>query len=332
MNETGPMRPADGMDQATAERIFRNAAERYIASRRTRIDSFVRSHFGPTGAFRVHRKAFGWDLLRAPGNLLLAVPHLATRIAEAGARRVRARRVANWIGSRTILLKTDVEREIEWLVFTELLELPIAQKGRSSAHDALAEAVLALPEVRAALEEAREAIAARGRDPEFRRRLDDNIGRYTGSRTAAADITAAFSTVGAGAVMFQQLTPSALTLGPMVAALVAQQAAVASFPLGAGLGAVWYGAFPAAPSFWLIAGVTGGLTAGVAGAAAFAGLITDPFERWTGLHRRRLAKLIDALEADLLGDREARLTGRGHYIARLLDLFEGARVAARMGH
>ena len=331
MNETGPTPPGDGIDQETAERIFRETAERYIASRRARIAPFVTSHFGLAGAFRVHRRAFGWDLLRAPGNLMLAVPHLAIRIAEAGARRIGARRFADWIGSKTIQLKTDVEREIEWLVFTELLELPITQKGRSSAHDALAEAVLTHPEVRAALEEAREAIAARGRDPEFRRRLDDNIGRYTGSRTAASDITAAFSTAGAGAVMFQQLTPSALSLGPMVAALVAQQAAVASFPLGAGLGAVWYGAFPAAPSFWLIAGVTGGLTAGVAGAAAFAGLITDPFERWTGLHRRRLAKLIDALEADLLGDRDARLTVRGHYVARLLDLFEGARIAARMG-
>ena len=330
MNDTGPTRPGEGMDQATAERIFREAAETYIASRRARIGSFVKSHFGPTGAFRVHRKALGWDLLRAPGNLLLAVPHILIRITEAAARRFGARRSADWIGARSILLKTDVEREIEWLVFTELLELPIAQKGRSSAHDALAAAVLSHPEVRAALDDAREAIAARGRDPDFRKRLDDNIGRYTGSRSAAADITAAFSTAGAGAVMFQQLTPSALTLGPMVAALLAQQAAVASFPLGAGLGAVWYGAFPAAPSFGLIAGVTAGLMAGVAGAAAFAGVITDPFERWTGLHHRRLAKLTDALEADLLGDREARLTVRGHYVARLLDLFEGARIAARM--
>ena len=38
-----------------------------------------------------------------------------------------------------------------------------------------------------------------------------------------------------------------------------------------------------------------------------------------------------ALAADLLGDREARLTVRGHYVARLLDLIEGARIAARMG-
>ncbi len=331
MNDTGPTQPGDGIDQATAERIFREAAESYVESRRARIGPFVTSHFGAVGAFRVHRKAFGWDLLRAPGNLALAVPHLATRMAEAGARRARARRVADWLGARTLLMKTDVEREIEWLVFTELLELPYVQNGRTSERDALAEAVLAHPEVEAALEDAREAVAARGRDPEFRKRLNENLRRYTGSRTAASDITAAFSTAGAGAVMFQQMTPSALTLGPMVAALLAQQAAVASFPLGAWLGAAWYGAFPAAPSVGLIVGVTSGLMAGVAGAAAFAGVITDPFERWTGLHRRRLAKLIDALAADLLGDREARLTVRGHYVARLLDLIEGARIAARMG-
>ena len=331
MNEPGRTPPPDALDQATAERIFRAAAIRYVAARRARIAPFVTSHFGLAGAARVHRKAFGWDLLRAPGNLMLAVPHLAIRLAEASARKARARRVADWMGARTILMKTDVEREIEWLVFTELLELPFAQNGRSSARDALAEAVLAHPDVQALLEDARDAVADQARDPEFRRRLDDNIGRYTGSRTAAADITAAFSTAGAGVVMFQQLTPSALTLGPMVAALLAQQAAVASFPLGAWLGAVWYGAFPAAPSVALIAGVTGGLMAGVAGAAAFAGLITDPFERWTGLHRRRLARLIDALEADLLGDRDARLTVRGHYVARLLDLIEGARVAVRLG-
>ena len=252
MNEPGRTPPPDALDQATAERIFRAAAIRYVAARRARIAPFVTSHFGLAGAARVHRKAFGWDLLRAPGNLMLAVPHLAIRLAEASARKARARRVADWMGARTILMKTDVEREIEWLVFTELLELPFAQNDRSSARDALAEDVQAL------LEDARAAVADQARDPAFRRRLDDNIGRYTGSRTAAADITAAFSTAGAGAVLFQQLTPSALTLGPMVAALLAQQAAVASFPLGAWLGAVWYGAFPAAPSVALIAGVTGG--------------------------------------------------------------------------
>ncbi len=332
MNDTRTTDGAEGIDQATAERIFREAAASYIAARRALIAPFVKSHFGLAGAFRVHRRAFGWDLLRAPGNLALAVPHLVIRIAESGARRGRATGLADWLGGRTLLMTTDVEREVEWLIFAELLELPYARNGRTSERDALAEAVLAHPEVEAALDEARETIAARGRDPEFRQRLDDNLRRYTSSRTAASDITAAFSTAGAGAVMFQQLTPSALTLGPMVAAVLAQQAAVAGFPLGAGLGAVWYGAFPAAPSVGLVLGVTGGLMAGVAAAAAFAGLITDPFERWTGLHRRRLVKLIDALEADLKGAGEARLTVRGHYVARLLDLFEGARVVVRLGH
>jgi hypothetical protein len=53
---------------------------------------------------------------------------------------------------------------------------------------------------------------------------------------------------------FHQLTPGTLTLGPVLAAALAQQAAIASFPLGAGLGGLWYGLFPAAPSAGLVAG------------------------------------------------------------------------------
>ena len=43
---------------------------------------------------------------------------------------------------------------------------------------------------------------------------------------------------------FHKLTPGTLTLGPVIAAALAQQAAVASFPLGAALGGLWYGLLP----------------------------------------------------------------------------------------
>ena len=145
MNGTSPTRAADGMNQATAERILRLVAEVYIASRRERIGSFVGSHFGLKGAFRVHRYALGWDLLGAPGNLMLAVPHLVIRITETGARHFRAQRFAGWISHRTILLKTDVERQIEWLVFTEFMELLFTQKERSGAIPARVPRPLILP-------------------------------------------------------------------------------------------------------------------------------------------------------------------------------------------
>lgn len=37
------------------------------------IDGFVRPHYRRPGALRLHRHAIGWDLLRAPVNVALAL-------------------------------------------------------------------------------------------------------------------------------------------------------------------------------------------------------------------------------------------------------------------
>jgi hypothetical protein len=57
----------------------------------------------------------------------LAVPNLAVRLAGAGAQAVGARRISAYLHSRNLLLNTAVGREIEWLIMTELLELPFRQ-------------------------------------------------------------------------------------------------------------------------------------------------------------------------------------------------------------
>ena len=68
------------------------------------------------------------------------------------------------------------------------------------------------------------------------------MATYTGTRAAAAEITTALMTIGAGAVAVKQATPGIITLGPALAAAMAQQVAIASFPLGATLGSLRYGA------------------------------------------------------------------------------------------
>ena len=53
-----------------------------------------------------------------------------------------------------------------------------------------------------------------------------------------------------------------------------------------------------------------------------------------GLHRRRLLRLIGALEAHFFSDEAAGLVVRDHYVARLLSLFEllaGAYQVAKPG-
>ena len=63
--------------------------------------------------------------------------------------------------------------------------------------------------------------------------------------------------------------------------------------------------------------------------AAFSGVITDPLQRRLGLHRRRLSRLLDALERGLCSERAQHVTMRDHYIARLVDLFDLAALALR---
>src|SRR6476659_806085 len=165
---------------------------------------------------------------------------------------------------------------------TELLELPYQQGELVSHKDALAETVLSSPPVQAAVQTVADSIGERAHDSEFQTQLEEALATYTGTRAAAAEITTTVIALGAGARTVKQATPGALALGPVLAAIMAQQAAVASFPLGATMGGLWYGMFPVAASPALIAGVTGGLVGVGAVAAAFSGVIADPIQRRLG--------------------------------------------------
>jgi len=77
---------SDTTEQELAGAIVCDAAHRYIESRRERIDAFVDRHFTLAGSLALHRRALGWDLLRAPANLFLAGPALAVKLMGWAAR------------------------------------------------------------------------------------------------------------------------------------------------------------------------------------------------------------------------------------------------------
>ena len=153
---------------------------------------------------------------------------------------------------------------------------------------------------------------------------------YAATRAAAAEITTGLLTLSAGAIAFNKLTPGAATLGPALAGVMAQQAAVSAFPLGGWLGGVWYGLFPVAPTALMTVGATGGLMLAATTFAAFAGVISDPIQRATGLHRARLLRLLGALERQMFDRGAAGFTVHDHYVARLLDLFDLVATALRL--
>lgn len=312
------------------EKAFKSAARRYIATRRTRMSYFSRRHFSLRGAVRLHRVALGGDLVRAPVNLALAVPHLLKLLVAAVLGRLGRERSANWLRDLPTQLQTAVAREIDWLMWTELLELPHVAGDRVSDRDALAEMLLAEPEIVRAMAAAKELAVRHRDDVVFQARLTETMSRYTGARIAAAEIATALASAGVGGLVAHQLTPTAFTLGPALAALVAEQAAIIAFPLGTGLGGAWYALFPADPSWELVAGVTVGLLVLSSVIAAFAGIVADPVQRALGIHRSRLEKLIESIEADLLDGGPGTFRVRAHYVARLFDFFEAVRIASRV--
>ena len=317
------------LGRAEAQDAVMAGARAYFADARARVPDFVDAHFSLRGTLALHRVALGWDILKAPANLSLALPQILLHLAATLARLVGATRAAASL-HRTILFRTAVSHEIEWLIHTELLRLPFSQGRRERREDALSEAILAQPAVADAIRDALLEIGRHGEDPAFRTRLAAALDNYGLTRAAAAEITTGLLNLGAGALAVNKVTPGAATLGPALATMMAHQTAVGAFPLGAWLGSAWYGFFPALPSAGLVAATTGGLMLFMATFAAFAGVVSDPIQRALGLHRRRLLRMVDGLERQFGDPAAAGFAVRDHYVARLLDLFDIMGAALRV--
>src|SRR5690242_12077913 len=169
----------------------------------------------------------------------MAAPAAALHLAVTGARWLGALRMANALSRRRLLLRTSVARHVEWLISTELLELPSQAGDCVATYDALAETIAVDVHLLGALRERLATHGVTADDPALRRRFEQALAEYAVARSAAAEVTTALLTVGTGALTFGKLTPGVVSFGPTLASIVAQQAAISSFPLGAGIGALW---------------------------------------------------------------------------------------------
>jgi len=296
------------------------AARAYFAERRARVPAFVRAQFGLRGTLSLHRRALGWDVVKTPVNVMLSPVLILTHLAAWAAGRLGLKRLAGWLASRRVLLPTAVAMAAERAILVDLLELPWDGPGKPSETDALGRAMLAQPALAALIAQHAEA----GTD------TSRALAAYGGTRSAVAEMTTALGTMGAGAVVFQTLTPGMVSFAPGIAAVLAHQAAVAAFPLGGFLGGVWYGVFPAAAPPLLTLGAILALIVFGALVTTFAGVIADPIQTALGLHQRRLVRLIDTMEASFTGAGRRSFAAREHYLARLLDLSDAGLAAVRM--
>ena len=290
------------------------------------MDGFVARHFTWPGTLHLHGVAFGWDILRAPLNVILSPILVLTRIAAYLFGRAGWRSGADWLARRQILLRTSVARRVEMLLVTDLLELPFDEGFAAHDQHTLTRAVLSAPQLREMIRTRGSAAEAEG----LGQRIAGALGEYAGARSAVAEITTTLCVLVVGALAFQALTPGMISFAPGVADTMARATAIAAFPLGETLGGLWYRVFVADASPWLVGATVAGLVMIGSVIAAFAGVLADPVQSRLGIHRRRLGRLLDTVEVEILGRGDRPFVAREHFYARVLDLWDAVASTVRI--
>ena len=302
--------------------------EAYITSRRARIPLFIDQHFSFRGALALRRKTFGRDVYKYPVNLLWGVPAALVTGTVDLLDKAGAHRTAQWLHRIPRGLSTALHRELQWLIYTELLELPYAQEGRASHRDALLEHILADPRIAALCEAYVTQLHSVAERPDFRAALEQHLAEYGKTRGAVSELTGSLLHLAAGYAALSKATPGALSAGTVAATAIAQHLAIAHFWLGASVGAWYYAVFPVAASAGLVAATTGAVLAAGGVVTALAWIVLDPLLATTGLHRRRLDRFVTAVGAELRGGRDGAYRVRDHYLARVFDVLELLRTTA----
>jgi len=213
--------------------------------RRAEVSAFVRATFGVRGTLRLHRFAFGFDLLRAPANVLLAPVFLVIQLSALIARAIRWHKASIWLSQRQIFLGTNVSQQVAKRVMAFIRDLETRDNMRAGSKEI----------------------------------VEREIANYTGVRSAVSEITTTLVVIIVGIIAFQTVTPGVVSITGQVAELRAHAHAIANFPLGQGLGRLYYGVFSTDLEPWefVATGVVLSMLASVV--TTFAGVIADPLHR-----------------------------------------------------
>ncbi|TYC58255.1 hypothetical protein FMN52_14035 [Marinobacter sp. BW6] len=294
---------------------MRSGIERYFDDCRGRIPAFIDRHFHYPGAFATNRIALGWDMLRAPINLLWAPVYALACLLKILVPQRSALRWLHKVANRVPAgLTTQVQQHISHLILVELLnngrEKPLLESYLIEELEAVYERHNCEPVDHQQFKTLIEPLVA------------DTLSQYRVTRTASADITNSITCTVLGAFAFQKFTPGGIGLGVMLASVLAKTLAARDFILGETIGGWYYSVFPPEPSALTTASVMLAVMAALAAFAALSGMIFDPIQAALGLHRRRLHKLLDHLQRDVTLSTQSSFRPKDQFIARVLDTFD----------
>ncbi|HEA53740.1 hypothetical protein LCGC14_1033670 [marine sediment metagenome] len=310
--------PEQNASEVEIEQAIRSGIEHYFDDCRARVPAFIDRHFHYPGALATNRMALGWDMLRAPINLLWAPVYALTCLLKV---LLPKRTGLMWLHSLANRVPagftTNVQQHISHLILVDLLNN--GQEG-SILEGYLIEALEAVYE-----RHTYEAVDQKRFGKLIEPLVADALSQYRITRTASADITNSISCTVLGAFAFQKFTPGGIGLGVVLASMLAKTLAAQNFILGETVGGWYYSWFPPEPSVATTASVMIAVMASLAAFAAFSGVIFDPVQAAVGLHRRRLHKLLDHLQRDVTLSTQSSFRPKDQFVARILDMFDMIR-------
>jgi hypothetical protein len=307
--------PEPDVSEADIEQAIHTGIERYFDDCRARVPAFIDRHFHYPGAVATNRMALGWDMLRAPINLLWApVYALICLLKILTPKRTGVMWLHNLADRIPAGLTTRVQQHISHLIQVDLLN---NSQEASCLEGYLIESLEAVYE-RHACNPVEHQQFSKLIEP----LVADALSQYRMTRTASADITNSISCTVLGAFAFQKFTPGGIGLGVVLASMLAKTLAAQDLILGRTLGSWYYSWFPPEPSLATMASVMVAVMATLAAFAAFSGVIFDPVQAAVGLHRRRLHKLLDHLQRDVTLSTHSSFRPKDQFVARVLDMFD----------
>ena len=286
---------------------YEQALRQYFNHCRARVPDYVKSHFQYPGVVKTNCRALGWDLLRSPLNLFWAPFYLLLMITAFVSKKLKLKTLHCWLINTPGGITTNVQAYVAEKIRTELLRVQditgetedfVAHKiatSHSPIHNALAPLI------------------------------ESSLNQYVLTRTASADITNSLASFIIGALAWKKFAMGAFAIGLLVAVEINHYLAVENFILGRSIGALYYSVFPEDPSFTMrLIGVCLTLVL-MAIVAPLSGFISDPIQSIFGIHQRRLHKMIDTLEKDVLQRNDSRYKPKDQYLARLADTIDAIK-------
>ncbi len=292
-----------------------DSVRRYTAERRQRVAPFCEKYYSWQSMRKIHTESAKEDFITNPLNLLWVLPYKLLKSGTDWSRKLGWAAPGEWFKLLPAKFKTGSQKKIEWLLLTELLELPYDHGSWQSHDDALAEEFFRNPKL-AALRGQPEWESILHTSP---RLWSQELLADSAERSAAADLASGGATLLAGWFFLGKAALSVFGMGEQYARRSAREEAVDNFSLGPihlgskvdhRLGNLYYDVFPVNPTAAQICVGTAVVMLGIAVLSLVLHALLDPVHQSLGVHEARLQRFLDALEARLLDNVRTNLAAR----------------------